>query len=636
MRIVNLRSNPRAALTVVAVIALTFGVAAQERDRSKVPDRYRWNLAEIYPNEAAWRAGKETLAAALPQLRQYKGKLTSSAATLADALEKQSAFDKELSRLYAYASMLADQDTRESVPQGMKQEMSQLAATFGAESAYIEPEILKTDKATLEKFMASERRLKVYQFYLGDVIRRAAHTLTDTEEKILADAGPLASSPSNVFNILQNADFAYPTVTLSDGRSVKVDQAGYADLRTLPNRADREKVMAAFFRSLGSFSRTFGTTMNGEVQKVLFTAKARNYSSDLEASLDGPNIPTSVYMRLIDGVNKNLPAFHRYLQLRKKMMGVDQLHYYDLYAPLVSSVTLKYSPEEAEKLVLAAVAPLGAEYQATIQRAFNERWIDLMPTEGKRSGAYSNGGAYDVHPYMLINYNGQYNDVSTVAHELGHTMQSYFSNRMQPYPLAGYPIFVAEVASTFNESLLIDYMLKNISDDATRLSLLGSYLENIKGTLFRQTQFAEFELRMHEMAQKGQPITGVALSKLYLDITKRYYGHDQGVCIVDDYVENEWSYIPHFYRDFYVFQYATSFAASEALAQKVKAGDPEAKRRYLAFLAAGGSKYPIDLLKDAGVDMTTDEPLQLTVKEMNRVMDEMEKLILRRPATAAR
>jgi oligoendopeptidase F len=392
--------------------------------------------------------------------------------------------------------------------------------------------------------------------------------------------------------------------------------------------------MSAFFTSLGSFSRTFGTTMNGEVQKVLFAEKARKYQSALEAMLNGPNIPTTVYTRLIDGVNKNLPAFHRYLKLRKQMMGLDQLHYYDLYAPLVGSTNLRYTPEEAQKHVLAAVAPLGPEYQATIQRAFDNRWIDLFPSEGKVSGAYSNGGAYDVHPYMLINYNGQYADVSTLAHELGHTMQSYFSNKTQPYPLAGYPIFVAEVASTFNESLLIDYMLKNIKDDDTRLSLLGNYLENIKGTVFRQTQFAEFELRMHEMAGKGQPITGEALANLYMDITKRYYGHDQGICIVDDYIKHEWSYIPHFYRDFYVFQYATSFTASEALAQKVKGGSADATRKYLAFLSAGGSKYPIDLLKDAGVDMTTDEPLDLTIKEMNRVMDEMERILARRPATA--
>jgi oligoendopeptidase F len=296
----------------------------------------------------------------------------------------------------------------------------------------------------------------------------------------------------------------------------------------------------------------------------------------------------------------------------------------------VASADLSYTPEEAQALVLAAVAPLGPEYAGAIKRAFNERWIDLLPNEGKRPGAYSNGGAYDIHPYMLINYNGKYTDVSTVAHELGHTMQSYLSNKAQPFHLANYPTFVAEVASTFNEALLIDHMLKTIKDDNTRLSLLGNYLENIKGTVFRQTQFAEFELRIHQAAEKGEPITGEALDKLYLDITRKYYGHDKGVCIVDDYIQHEWAFIPHFYLNFYVFQYATSFTASAALSEKVLAGDAAATKRYLAFLSAGGSKYPIDLLKDAGVDMTTNEPLQLTLQKMNRVMDEMEKILAAR------
>ncbi len=620
----------RSVCVAAALGVLTFAAVAQERDRAKIPDKYKWNLSEIYPSESAWRAAKDALAKRIGEIAPFQRRLTSSAATLADALEKMSAIDKELSRQYVYASMLGDQDTRDSSHQGMKQEMSELASKISAAEAFVEPEILKADRATLDRFIAAEPRLKVYKFYLDDIARRRAHTLSESEEKLLADSGPMSGVARNAYNILTNADFPYPTITLSDGRSVKIDQAAYNDLRALPNRADREKVMAAFFHALGGFNRTFGTTMDGEVQKVRFIANARKYSSALDASLDGPNIPTSVYTRLIDGMNKNLPAFHRYLRLRKRMMGLDQLHYYDLYAPLVASVKLEYTPEEAQQLVLAAVAPLGADYTAVIRRAFDERWIDLLPNEGKRSGAYSDGGAYDVHPYMLINYNGKYTDVSTLAHELGHTMQSYFSNKTQPYPLSNYPIFVAEVASTFNESLLIEHMLRTVKDDNTRLSLLGNYLENIKGTVFRQTQFAEFELRMHEMAQKGQPITGDALDKLYMDITKRYYGTDQGVCLVDDYVAHEWSYIPHFYRDFYVFQYATSFTASAALVEKVNSGDESAKRRYLAFLAAGGSKYPIDLLKDAGVDMTTDEPLDLTVKAMNRVMDEMEQILERR------
>jgi len=612
------------------LMGLTSTLTGQERDRLKIFDKYKWNLADIYPNDEAWRSAKEQLAKELPQMKMFQGKLGTSAATLANALDKYFGFDKELSRLYVYAQMLSDQDTRDATHLGMKQEMIQLAAAEAAEVAFLEPEILRFEKGKVDKFIRSEPRLKIYRFYLEDIARRSAHTLSAAEEKLLADMGPLAGASSSTYGIMSNADFPFPSVTLSDGKAVKLDQAAFADLRALPNRSDREKVMSAFFTALGHFSGTFGTTMNGEVQKVLFQSKARKYESALEYSLNGPNIPVSVYMRLIDGINKNLPAFHRYLKLRQRILGLDQLHYYDLYAPLVGSVELTYSPEQAQKLVLEAVAPLGSEYTSTVERAYDSRWIDLFPNEGKRSGAYSEGAAYDVHPYMLINYNGKYTDVSTLAHEMGHTMQSYFSNKTQPYPLANYPIFVAEVASTFNETLLINHVLKNTKDDDTRLSLLGNYLENIKSTVFRQAQFAEFELRMYEMAGKGQPITGNALAKLYLDITRKYYGQDQGISIVDDYIANEWSYIPHFYRDFYVFQYATSFTASMALSEKVIGGDPGATKRYLAFLSAGGSKYPIDLLKDAGVDMTTDEPLDLTIKAMNRVMDEMDAILARR------
>lgn len=623
--------RPAAALLVAA--ALTAGLVAQERDRARVPAKYTWNLAEIYPDVDAWRAAKDRLAAELPAIRSFEGKLGASPEALAGALETIYGLEKQLSRLYVYASMLADQDTRESQPQGMQQEMQQLAAAFGAQASYVEPEILRAGSATIERFIAAEPRLKDFAFYLRDIARRAPHTLSDEEERILAAASPMAASASNIFGILTNADFPYPTVTLSTGRTAKIDQAGYSELRTLPNRADRQAVMSAFFGALGGFSRTFGTTMNASVQRALFYAKTRKYPGTLEMSLDAANIPVSVYTRLVDGVNRSLPAFHRYLKLRQRMMGVDRLHYYDLYAPLVPSVDLTYTPEEAQTQVLAAVAPLGPDYASVIQRAFNERWIDLFPTEGKRSGAYSNGGAYDVHPYVLMNYLGQYNDVSTLAHELGHAMHSYLSNTTQPYPKAGYPIFVAEVASTFNEALLIEHVLRGITDDAQRLSILGNYLENIKSTVFRQTQFAEFELRMHEMAQKGQPVTGDALAKLYLDITRKYYGHDKGVTVVDDYVAHEWSFVPHFYRDFYVFQYATSFTASLALAEKVMAGDEAATKRYLAFLSAGGSNYPIPLLKEAGVDMTTDEPLDLTIRRMNGVMDEMETLLAKRKTT---
>jgi len=613
----------------IAVLLTSLSVpgGAQERDRSKIADKYKWNLADLYPSDEAWRAAKDKLPPLVQKVASFKGTLGTSAARLADALDAANAAAKELQKVYLYASLISDQDTRVAKYQGMQQEMQQVGAEFGEQVAFIEPEVLKIDKATLDKWTAQEPRLKTYQHYLDDIQRRRPHTLSDAEERLLASASVVASTGSSVYNIFSNADFPFPTVTLSDGKQVKLDSSAFSLYRGVPNRDDRKKVMEAFFNGLGTYKGTFGSTLNGQVQSNEFYAKARHYEAALDSALDGPNIPATVYTRLVDGVNEGLPTFHRYLNLRKKMMGLQDLHYYDLYAPLVGSADLSYTPEEAQALVLAAVAPLGPDYAAAIKRAFSERWIDLLPNEGKRPGAYSNGGAYDIHPYMLINYNGKYTDVSTVAHELGHTMQSYLSNKAQPFHLANYPTFVAEVASTFNEALLIEHMLKTIKDDNTRLSLLGNYLENIKGTVFRQTQFAEFELRIHQLAEKGEPITGESLDKLYLDITRKYYGHDKGVCLVDDYIQHEWAFIPHFYLDFYVFQYATSFTASAALSEKVLAGDAAATKRYLAFLSAGGSKYPIDLLKDAGVDMTTNEPLRLTLQKMNRVMDDMEKIL---------
>ncbi len=620
---------------LVLFAASTLVSQAQEHDRSKVPDEYKWDLTAIYPSDVAWRAAKEKLASELPKLRQFQGTLASSASRLADALETQSNFDKELTRLFVYAGSTSDQDTRVSTYQGMQQEVIQLGSVLGTESAFIEPEILKTDNATIERFVAQEPRLHVFRHYLEDIARRRAHTLSNAEEKLLAASSVMASGPSSVYGIFADADFPYPSVTLSDGKTVKLDKAAFSLHRASLSREDRQKVMEAFFTALGKYRGTFGSMMNSNVQGSVFYVHARNYENSLQASLDQPNIPVSVYSRLVEGVNRNLPTFQRYLKLRKRMMGLSELHYYDLYAPLVSSVDTKYPVDVAERNILEALAPLGPEYAAGAKRAFTERWIDMYPTEGKTAGAYSNGAAYDVHPYMLLNYNGKYDDMSTLAHELGHTMHSYFSNKTQPYALSAYPIFVAEVASTFNEALLIDSMLKKIKDDATRLSLLGNYLESIKGTVFRQTQFAEFELRMHEMIEKGQPLTGDALSKLCSEIVKKYYGHDQRVCIVDDYIAYEWAFIPHFYNSFYVFQYATSFTASSALSEKVLAGDPGATQRYLKFISAGKSKYPIELLKDAGVDMTTDEPLELTVKKMNRVMDEMERLLDKKGTAAA-
>ena len=575
------------------------------------------------------RATKEKVLEDVRGLAAFKGTLAQSPQRIADALDAVNRVAKDFQRVALYASLISDQDTRVSKYQGMQQEMQQAGAQFGETVSFLEPEILKIDKAALDAGIKQEARLRAYAHYLDDIQRRRAHTLSDAEERLMAASSIVTAQPSSIYNIFSNADFPYPSVTLGDGKPVTLDASSFSLYRAVPNRDDRKKVMSTFFGELGKYPRHIGSTLNGQC-RATSSSPTRGTTRARSRRRSFNSIPTSVYTSLVDGVNQGLPTFHRYLQLRKKMMGLPDLHYYDLYAPLVSAVDLTYTPDASEKNVLAALAPLGPEYVAAIKKAFNDRWIDLMPTEGKKSGAYSNGAAYDVHPYMLINFNGKYADMTTVAHELGHTMQSYLSNKAQPFHLASYPIFVAEVASTFNEALLIDYMLKTIKDPDVRLSLLGSYLENAKGTVFRQTQFAEFELRIHEMAEKGEPITGESLDKAYLGIVRKYYGHDKNVCIVDDYVQHEWAFIPHFYLNFYVFQYATSFTASAALSEKVLEGDQAATKRYLEFLSAGGSKYPIDLLKDAGVDMTTGEPLRLTLQKVNRVMDEMERILAAR------
>ncbi len=615
-----------AALFIFALLA-TQTMSSQERDRAKVPDKYKWNLKDIYPTDDAWQEAKKQFAAEMPKVGQFKGTLGQSAKQLLACLQFDSDLSKTFARLSVYASLTHDQDTRDSKYLAMTQEIGQLGSDYGAKSSFIRPEILKMDSAAVMSLVDQEKGLEIYRHALNDILRTKAHTGTEGEEKIIADASLISGAPSSVFGIFSDADFPYADVTLSDGSTVKLDKATFNRLRPAPNREDRKKVFSTFFSKLYDFRRTFGTMMDANVKSHMFYSKASNYGSSIERALDANNIPVQVYHSLVDGVNANLPTFHRYLNLRKRILGLDTLHYYDLYAPLVSGLDLKYSIEESEKHVLAAVKPLGKEYANAMARAFNERWVDFFPTEGKRAGAYMQAGAYDVHPYLLLNYNDKYDDMSTLAHELGHTMQSYLSNKAQPYPLADYPIFVAEVASTFNEALLIDYMLKQIKDDKQKLSLLGNYLENIKGTVFRQSQFAEFELRVHEVAEKGEALTGDRLNELYMEITKKYYGHDKGVCIVDDEIKSEWSFVPHFYYNFYVYQYATSFTASAALSEKVLAGDKEATAKYLTFLSAGGSKYPIDLLKDAGVDMTTSQPLELTMKKMNRVIDEMETIL---------
>jgi oligoendopeptidase F len=597
------------------------------RNRADIPEHLQWDLSPVYADFDAWNKGKAGLLQEVARLRSYRGRLSESAQSLLACFELTTAISKLYARLSTYASSHADIDTRSAEYLACQQEMGQIGTDIGVETAFLEPEILEMGRDTIDRFLAGEPRLGIYRHALDDLLRRKDHTGSASEEKLIADAGLMTDSSGGIYTIFSNADFPFPTVTLHDGTSVKLDKAAFALHRTTSHREDRRKIFATYLGAIETYRRTFGIALYSEVKKNLFHQRARKYGSCLESALHGPNIPVSVYHALVNNAQQNLPTLHRYLALRRKLLGVDQLHYYDLYVPVVPEVDLSYSFEGAADIILDSLKLLGAEYIDVARRAFAERWMDVYPSEGKIGGAYSNGAVYDVHPYILLNYNGKYDDVSTVTHELGHTMHSYLSNRTQPYPTAHYSIFVAEVASTFNEALLMEHLLHSVKDPRARLSLMVNYLDGVRATLFRQTQFAEFELKIHELVERGETLTGDTLSTLYAEGARRYYGHDAGVCIVDDEIKAEWASVPHFYYNFYVYQYATSLTASTALAEMVLSGDPEATRRYLALLSAGGSDYPIELLRAAGVDMTGPEPFAMMMRKMNRVMDEVEGMM---------
>jgi oligoendopeptidase F len=619
-----------AIITAAGLLLSEGNVFTQPRNRADVPAEHQWRLEDLYETDTSWREAKDKLVQNVENVNDYKGKLASSSADLLACLELQSALTKTFYQLYSYASMKSDLDTRNAANMALKQEIGQLGTNINSKTSFIEPELVKLTPETIDRFIKEQPGLKVYRFYLMDVLRRQAHKLSEKEEKIIAEAGLMSGEPNTIYGIFTDAELPYPKITLSDGKEVTLNQAGYGLYRASVNRLDREKVFKAFWEKMNAFRQTLGADLYAKIKGDIFYTRVRGYESSLHTALDVNAIPVEVYYSLIENVNKNLNFFHRYLKIKQRMLGVDTLKYSDLYAPTVKGVDLNYTIEEAKSLVLDAVKPLGHEYQKAVKEGFANRWIDVYPTEGKASGAYSNGSAYDVHPYILLNFNGKYSDVSTLAHELGHTMHSYLSNKNQPFPLSQYPIFVAEVASTLNEALLMHMIMQTIKDDDVRLSLFMQYLDGIKGTVFRQTQFAEFELRMHEIAEKDQPLTGDSLTRLYGEILKKYYGAEQGVTLITENEMVEWSYIPHFYYNFYVYQYATSFTASTALAEKVIEEEKGAVDHVLAFLSAGGSKYPIDILKDAGVDMTSSEPFDMTMRAMNRTMDEIEKILDKR------
>ena len=624
----------RASRLALLAAALAAAIPAGAKERSEIPERYKWKLSDLYPSDDAWRTARDDLAKRIAGLAAYKGKLGESAEGLRRALDAAFGVRRDLEKLVAYASARADEDTRVAASGEMRQSAEQLAVEYTSATSWVRPELLGLDPARIRGFLAQDKGLAQYRFYLEDVLRWRPHTLGAGEERIAAEAGDLEGVGGEVFTLLENADLPWPTVKLSSGQEVRLDSQGYSFARASRPAEDRERVFAAFFGAVKAYERTIGATLYGTVRGHVFEKKIRSFGSSLEAATFPDNIPTSVYRQLLADVGRSLPTFHRYLALRKRMLGVERLRYQDLYVPLVGNVDLKFTPDEARAIVLAALAPLGKDYAATLGKGFESGWTDYLPTTGKQSGAYSiNTGVYGVHPFQLLNFNGLYEDLSALAHESGHSMHTFLADAAQPYATHEYPIFVAEVASTLNENLLLHYMLGRAKDDATRLALLGNYLDGMRGTLFRQTQFAEFELAMHEKAEKGETLTGENLSALYLDITRKYYGHDKGVCEVPDLIASEWGFILHFHRDFYVYQYATSYIAStsisRAIREEAKHGKTKARDAYLAMLRSGGSRYPIDLLREAGVDMTTSAPFDAAMAEMNGIIDEMEAILAR-------
>jgi oligoendopeptidase F len=535
-------------------------------------------------------------------------------------------------RLYSYAFQVYDQDTRIGRSLQMQQEMSQVYTDFQAATAFMRPEILALDRSTIDRYVALEPKLGQYRMFFDDILRAAPHTLTPAEEKVFARMEALGDTGGTVHSVFTSAELPYADLTLASGEKVRLDAAAYAKYRASPDKKDRDAVFEAFWDRYGEYTRTLAATLNAHVQSHVANKDVHKFATSLDASLFDFNIPRSVYTQLLADVHANLPTLHRYLKLRQKIMGLPQLGYEDLYAPIVQQVDLQYTPEQAQALTLEAFAPLGPTYVDNLRKGYAERWVDFMPTTGKSSGAYSNT-VYGVHPYQLLNFNGAWDDVSTLAHESGHSMHSFLSSANQPYATAGYSTFVAEVASTLNENLLLHHMLDATRDDRTRLFLLSSYLDNMRTTLFRQTLFAEFELRIHESVERGEPLTGESLGKLYLELLRQYYGHDAGVVAVHERYAAEWAFIPHFYRNFYVYQYATSMIGGMSLADgiigpaAVKSGSAARNRdAYLRLLSSGSSKYPIELLQDAGVEMTTSAPFDAAIREMNAIMDEIESI----------
>ena len=613
------------AFTVLAD-ATAISEPSDDTNEATIAQSDVWDLTDLYADIESWENHRLELVDRIEELKVCKGTLDKSAKILSACLNSASDTYRNLLRLYVYTFLAKDADLGNSENRERNAITQSLFTQFSETISFIEPELVAIGERKLKRFLKKEQGLKDHDFYIFNTLRQSQYILSPKEEKILAAASDALSTASSTYEVLTNAEMPRPTVTLADGNEVLLNASGYSKYRASENREDRKLVFDSFWKSYQDFRQTLAITLEGQVKSQVLTARLRGYDSALQQALAGDNIPEAVYRTLVETVSNNLDSLHRLVGLRQRMLKLENSHYYDVY-PSVLSLDKEYSIEDAKQLTIAALEPLGSEYLEKFRHAVSQNWMHIYPSEGKRSGAYVMGAAYDVHPYMLLNHNNDIESVSTFAHEWGHAMHSLLANESQPFTKADYATFTAEIASTANEILLFDYLRSNASNDEERLYFLFKELSQLRGTFFRQTQFAEFELAIHEEVENGGALSGDKLNVMYGDILKRYYGHDQGVMTIDDTYTAEWAYIPHFYRNFYVYQYATSISAAYFLTDKILSGGEAEQQQYLDILRAGGADYPYNILLNAGVDMASPEVYEAVIARMNTLMDEVEAIL---------
>ncbi len=591
--------------------------------RQEVPVKYKWSLEEIYADDSLWEKDYIKITEMLPQVQEFKNKLGESPQSLLQCLKFQDELGQVSDKVFVYAQMRKDENNADPKYQAMKDRAQSLMVRVEEAISFIQPEILAIDNARLTDFLNREPGLSLYKFFLEEIMRLKEHTLSAREEEIIAMAGELAEGPKNIFSMLNNADIKFPEILDEDGDQVPITHGNYIKLMESNDRRVRMEAFKGLYHTYGKQKNTLAALLNASVKKDVFYARVHKYGSALEASLYQDNVPVKVYHNLIDTVRSHLHIFYRYVALRKKLLDVPELHMYDIYAPLVKEVKTKISYEDAVKMVEKGLAPLGETYLADLKKGLENHWVDVMENEGKTPGAYS-WGAYGTNPYVLLNYQNNLDNVFTLAHEMGHSLHSYYSWQTQPYPYAYYKIFVAEVASTVNEILLTKFLLANASDERQKMYLINHYLEEFRGTVFRQTMFAEFEKIIHEKVERGEPLTTDVLCEVYFKLNQDYYGPNMKV---DEEIALEWARIPHFYNAFYVYKYATGFSAASALAEGILEEGQPAVDRYLEFLKGGSSDYPLNLLKKAGVDMSDPQPVVQALQVFEEMLTEMEKIV---------